>query len=265
MLIGKLIRLERITSRETGRTVIVPMDHGTTLGPVKGLANIREAVQNAVDGGANAVIAHKGIVNAGHRGAGRDIGLIVHLNASTMLGADPNAKILVCKVEEAVQIGADAVSLHVNIGSETEPQMLKTLGEVSDKCSDCGMPLLAMMYARGNKIDNPSDVKYVKHAARVGAELGADIIKCVYTGHETFHEVIESCPVPVVIAGGDKIDTDIDVLEMVKNARDAGAMGVSIGRNVFQHKNPKSMVAAICSIIHENASVEQALEILRRS
>ncbi|NLB54819.1 MAG: fructose-bisphosphate aldolase, partial [Lentisphaerae bacterium] len=126
------------------------------------------------------------------------------------------------------------------------------------------MPLIAMMYARGNKIQNEYDVKFVKHIARVAAELGADIIKVNFTGTaETFAEVVSGCPVPVVIAGGEKADSDRAVLEIVENSIKAGAAGVSIGRNVFQHANPTKMIEAICAVVHKNATASEACEILR--
>jgi DhnA family fructose-bisphosphate aldolase class Ia len=126
------------------------------------------------------------------------------------------------------------------------------------------MPLVAMMYTRGAKIKSEYDVKYVKHAARVGAELGADVVKVNYTGSpETFREVTEGCPVPVVIAGGEKVETDEAVLKMVEGALKAGARGVSIGRNAFQHKEPEKIVSAIGKMVHKNISVKEALELLR--
>ncbi|MFH1732037.1 MAG: 2-amino-3,7-dideoxy-D-threo-hept-6-ulosonate synthase [Planctomycetota bacterium] len=263
-MLGKQVRLERIVARHSGRTVIIPMDHGTTVGPIPGLSDMRNAVQMVVDGGANAIIAHKGMVGSGHRRRGGDIGLIVHLNASTTLGLDPNAKVMVCTVEEAIKMGADAVSIHVNLGANTEPEMLRCLGAVSGKCAEWGMPLVAMMYTRGPKITDQYDVKYTKHAARVGAELGADIVKCVYTGSpETFGDVVEGCPVPVVIAGGEKMETDREILEMVAGSLEAGGKGVSIGRNAFQHERPDKMVAAIAKLVHEDARVDDALAFLQ--
>jgi len=263
VIVGKQIRLERILDRETGRTVIIPMDHGITLGPIPGLSDMRKAVQAVVDGGANAVLVHKGIVEAGHRRRGRDVGLIIHLSGSTVLGPDPNAKVLVCTVEEALRMGADVVSIHVNLGAKTEPEMLRALGRVSTECVTLGLPLLAMMYTRGEKVTDQFNVKYVKHAARVGAELGADLVKCVYTGSpETFREVVEGCPVPVVIAGGEKMETDREILEMVAGSLEAGGKGVSIGRNAFQHRRPDRMVAAIAKVVHENAPVDDALKLL---
>ncbi|WP_457620775.1 2-amino-3,7-dideoxy-D-threo-hept-6-ulosonate synthase [Methanopyrus sp.] len=266
--IGKQIRMERIMDRETGRTLIVPMDHGVTMGPITGLEDLEETVDAVARGGANAVLLHKGMVKAGHRGYGRDVGLIVHLSASTELGPDPNNKVLVSRVEEAIKLGADAVSVHVNVGAEDEPQMLKKLGEIAARCSEWGMPLVAMMYPRGPKVEDEFDVEYVKHAARVGAELGADIVKTNYTGDpDSFREVVKGCPVPVVIAGGPKADTPEEVLEMVKGAIEAGAAGAAIGRNIFAHKSTRmreAMTRAIARIIHEDAEVEEAMKELER-
>ena len=250
-MIGKKIRMERIINRNSGRTVIIPMDHGVTLGPMAGLTNMQETIDAVATGGANAIVIHKGVVENGHRGRGKDLGLIIHLSASTRIAPDPNSKTLVCSVEEAIKLGADAVSVHVNLGAENEGAMIQDLGSIAKVAMEWGMPLLAMMYTRGPKIENEYDVSVVKHAARVGAELGADIVKVPYTGSpETFKEVVDGCFVPVVIAGGEKMDTDSDILDMVRGAVAAGGAGVSIGRNVFQHRNPTSIVQAISTIVH---------------
>lgn len=258
-MIGKKIRLERIINRNSGRTVIIPMDHGVTVGPIDGLADMRTAISGVVAGGANAILMHKGVVRAGHRGSGKDVGLIIHLSGGTALSPDPNAKELVCTVEEAIKLGADAVSIHINLGAETDKEMLAQLGFVSERCLEWQMPLVAMMYTRGTKIKDEFDVACVKHAARVGAELGADIVKVPYTGStETFAQVVHGCPVPVVIAGGPKMNSDQDIFKMVDGALKAGAAGLSIGRNAFQHKTPDKMVAALCNMVHQNASIEDA-------
>ena len=230
MNIGKAIRLERIIDRNTGRTVIIPMDHGISIGPIEGLIDWTATVDAVAEGGANAIVQHKGLVETGHRGSGKDVGLIIHMSASTSLAPDPNSKTLVCTIEETIQFGADAVSIHINIGAEDEKEMLQDFGVVSREARRWGMPLLAMMYTRGPKIKNQYDPAMVKHAARVGAELGADIVKVPYTGTpETFRDVVEGCFVPVVIAGGEKMDTDQDILEMVKGALDAGGLGFLLG------------------------------------
>lgn len=262
-MIGKQIRMERIVERNSGKTVMIPMDHGITLGPIPGLIDMKRTVDAVASGGANAIIIHKGLVTAGHRGKGQDIGLIVHLSASTALAPDPNSKMLVCGVEEAIKLGADAVSIHVNIGASDEKEMLRDFGMVAQKAAEWGFPLVAMVYTRGAKIKDEYDPKVVKHAARLGAELGADIVKVNYTGKPgTFREVVEGSFIPVVIAGGPKMESDRDILEMVKGAIEAGAGGASIGRNAFQHRNPANIVRAISLIVHENVSVDEALKAL---
>lgn len=262
-ILGKRIRLERIINRNTRRTVIVPMDHGISVGPIAGVINMKDAIQKVSDGGANAIVEHKGLVEEGHRKGGSDIGLIIHLSASTSLSIYPNAKTLVCSVEEAIKLGADAVSIHVNLGNGQEKEMLNDFGKVTYEARTWGMPLLAMMYPRGEKIKDEYDVSVVKHVARVGGEMGADIVKVSYTGSpETFREVVEGCNVPVVIAGGPKMDSDREILEMVKGSVEAGGAGVSIGRNVFQHRNPTRMVKAISAVVHDNSNVDDALRIL---
>jgi DhnA family fructose-bisphosphate aldolase class Ia len=139
--------------------------------------------------------------------------------------------------------------------------MLKDLGEVADKCFLWGMPLLAMMYPRGQKISNQFDVNVVKHAARVGAELGADIVKVNYTGDpESFQKVVEGCSVCVVIAGGEKVESDNDLFEMIEGAMKSGATGVSIGRNAFQHKNPTLITKIISQQVHEGLTAEEAIQ-----
>ncbi|MDD5556760.1 MAG: 2-amino-3,7-dideoxy-D-threo-hept-6-ulosonate synthase [bacterium] len=263
-MIGKAIRLERIINRASRRTVIVPMDHGMTLGPIPGIRDIKTTIDQVVEGGANAIILHKGMVEAGHRGGGKDVGLIVHLSASTSLSPSPNAKVLVCSVEEAIRLGADAVSVHVNLGDAMDTAMIRDTGDVSRACRRWGMPLLAMMYTRGEKIKSQFSVECVRHAARVGAELGADIVKVNYTGDPaSFREVVEGCPVPVVIAGGEKVETDKDLFRMVAGALDAGAAGVSIGRNAFQHEDPIRMVQAIGRMTHDGWDLERALKYLK--
>ena len=256
---GKKRRLKRIF-RDDNRTVIVPMDHGVTVGPVTGLVNMQEIVNKLLQGGVDAVVIHRGV--AKHVDTG-NAGLIVHLSGITKLGPNPNNKVQVCSVEEAVRIGADAVSIHVNVGAEQEDKMLAKLGRVADDCDRYGVPLLAMMYPRGPKIQNPHAVDVVAHAARLGAELGADFVKTNYTGDaQTFKEVVRSCYVPVIIAGGPKVETVREVLQMVHDSIKAGGAGLSIGRNVFQHENPTLMVKALSAIVHRDAPVDEALKTL---
>ena len=260
-LIGKSVRLERIVDRKTKKTVIVPMDHGVTVGPIRGLTNLNEMVDKVAEGGANAVLGHRGLPLFGHRRYGKDIGLIIHLSGASILSPDPNNKVLVMNVEEAMVMGADAVSVHINVGADDESDMFKLLGFVSGECMRWGMPLVAMMYPRGKKVKSEHDVEAVKLAARVGAELGADIVKTNYTGDmDSFREVVRGCMVPVVVAGGPRMESSEQVLQMISEAIRAGAAGASIGRNVFQAPDPTKMVRAIARVVHEAYTPSEAMK-----
>ncbi|MFX1364424.1 MAG: 2-amino-3,7-dideoxy-D-threo-hept-6-ulosonate synthase [Promethearchaeota archaeon] len=259
--IGKKIRLERIINRETKRTIIIPMDHGLTVGPIKGIEkDLGEIVNKVALGGANAVLGHVGIPLYAHRGYGPDIGLILHLSGSTSLSPDSNYKVLVNSVLEAVKFGADGVSIHINIGTKSDPEMLEILGSVSRECRDLGMPLIAMMYPRGENIENEYDVEVVKIAARIAAELGADIVKTNWTGDpDSFKEVVDGCMAPVIIAGGEKTDIN-GILEITKQSIDVGGAGVAYGRNVFQADDPTKFVKALYMIVHKNYEVNEVIK-----
>src|SRR6266566_2710931 len=158
------------------------MDHGVSSGPLAGLEDIRKAVANVAKGGATAVVLHKGSVRFAKDYFDEKLALILHLSASTSLSPRADRKVAVTRVEEAISYGADAVSVHVNLGGEDDDRMLGDLGTAAADCDRLGFPLLAMMYARGPAIRDPYDVDVVRHAARVGAELGADLVKTTYTG-----------------------------------------------------------------------------------
>lgn len=247
-------------NRETKRTIIVPMDHGLTVGPIKGIEKELGIIVNKIAlGGANAVLGHVGIPLYAHRGYGPDIGLILHLSGSTSLSPESNYKVLVNTVLEAVKFGADGVSLHINIGTRSEPEMLEMLGRVSRECREFGMPLLAMMYPRGENIKDEYNVEVVKIAARVAAELGADIVKTNWTGDpDSFKEVVEGCMAPVIIAGGEKSGIK-GILEITKQSIEVGGSGVAYGRNVFQAEDPIKVVRALRLIVHENYEVDEAM------
>lgn len=236
------------------------MDHGVSNGPIEGLEYPAKVVE-ACDGmGATAFILNKGIVRALARPP-RSAGILVHFSSSTSLSTSPNRKMLTGTVEEAVRLGADGVSLHINVGGKEEPEMLGQLGATAERCHAWGMPLLAMMYPRGENVSNPHDPATVAHAARIGAECGADIVKTVYTGDkESFARVVRSTPVPVVVAGGPKCETDLDLLSMTEDAMGAGAAGVTYGRNVFAHSDPPRMVQALAAVVFKGVGAKEAAD-----
>ena len=263
MYLGKQIRLERIINRNNGRTIIVPMDHGVSMGALPGLIDMKQTVDDLAEGGADAVLMHKGLIRCGCRHRGNDIGLIMHLSASTDLTPSKNSKALVGSVEEAIRHGADAVSCHVNLGDPNEEQMLADPGRVAEHCDNWGMPLVAMMYGRGPGIKDSYAPEVVAHCARVGVELGADIVKVSYTGDPaSFADVVAGCCVPVVIAGGPVMDSTRELLTMIHDSLKAGGAGCSIGRNVFEHPRRTQLVQAMRALVHEDADVETALKLV---
>jgi len=255
MTVGTDARLERIGTG--GRYVIVPMDHGITMGPVRGLVDIEETVGAVTAGGASAVLTQKGIAPRVHE-AKNGAGYIVHLNGSTDMGPDENDKRPTGAVEEAVRLGADAVSFHINVGSDYERRQMEDLATVTEEAARLGMPVLAMTYARGPEVD-PEAPEAIAHAARLGEELGADLVKTPYTGDaDSFERVVAATRLPVVIAGGAR-GTDRETATMVRGAVDAGAAGVSMGRSIFQHEDPEAIAGAVSGIVLEDRSVDEAL------
>ena len=204
-----------------------------------------------------------GEVSPGDSGRMVDPWGLSFISGSTNLSPDPLRKVEVCSVEDAVCMGADAVSIHINFGNSFEGEMLRDLGEVSGQCHRWGVPLMVMAYVRGPGVENERDPEAVGHAARVAAELGADFVKVDYTcDPKSFSKVTKACPVPVVIAGGAAKDDDDELLSMISDALEAGARGVSIGRNVFQNKRPRKIVEAISALVHRGASLKKAKALL---
>jgi predicted phospho-2-dehydro-3-deoxyheptonate aldolase len=243
------------------RFLIVPLDHGITIGPVTGLIDINKTVKAVSSGGATAILGHKGFLQSiDPEVLEKTTGTILHMSASTSFGPDPNSKVLVASLDDAFRLGVDGISVHVNVGgADDEPKMLSNLGQIATESQQYNIPLLAMMYTRGPNVES-FDAKAIAHAARIGAELGADIIKCSYTGDpDTFHDVVRGCPSPIVIAGGPKMNNLLEFIGMICEAMEAGAAGVSIGRNVFQHDDPKLITQTMAKIIFENYSLQNAI------
>ena len=146
---GKAVRLTRIFNSLSGRTIIAPLDHGVSMGPITGLGDMSKILHDVSKGGANAAVLHRGSIPRRFWEDGGSMGLIVHLSGSTNLSPDPLRKVEVCSVEDAVCMGADAVSIHINFGNSFEGEMLRDLGEVSGQCHRWGVPLMVMAYVRG--------------------------------------------------------------------------------------------------------------------
>ena len=255
MTAGLSARLGRISTND--RYLIVPMDHGITMGAVDGLVDIESTIDGVTRGGADAVLTQRGVAPRVHPNK-NDAGYIVHLNGSTTIGPDESDKRVTATAEDAVRAGADAVSFHINVGSDHEPDQIEELAELTADAERLGLPVLAMAYARGPGVDE-TDPESLGHAVRLAEELGADVVKTGYSGDgDSFARVTESTRLPVVIAGGSK-GTDRETVEMVRGAMDGDAAGVSMGRSIFQHEDPEGIARAVSAVVHEDAGVEEAL------
>jgi class I fructose-bisphosphate aldolase len=260
---GKTLRLRRILSRIDGRSVILPLDHGVTMGPIPGIERLDATIEAGVRGGADALILHKGMLRCLKSATGRAPGIIMHLSASTELGPCCCHKVLIGSVEEALRAGADAVSFHLNLGGNHESEMLRDLGAIGRSCADWQVPLLVMAYPCGAEITGPVSDAQVAHGARVAAELGADIIKIPFPkDFQILARISSSLTVPIVVAGGQSMKIE-DTLERIDRSLQAGTSGVAAGRNVFQQQDPEAVLRAICDVVHRGISAKEALENLK--
>jgi fructose-bisphosphate aldolase/2-amino-3,7-dideoxy-D-threo-hept-6-ulosonate synthase len=258
--LGKDFRLAQIINQKSNRQVCVAMDHSPAIGPCEGLIDPVATIAAVCEGKPDTIFTHFGnIKKAMPVLAASRTPFLLSITTATTKSADPSRVYLVDSVEHALLIGACGVSMRIFVGAPYDYEMIQNLAHVAEECEKLGMPLMAMMYPYGS--DNMLNPEHLKHAARIGAELGADIVKTYYTGDpQTFKQVTESCPAPIVMSGGPKADEPIDFLNMVKGALDGGAMGIAVGRNVWQSKQPVKMLEAINLVVHENVQPQAAYD-----
>ncbi|WP_267242322.1 2-amino-3,7-dideoxy-D-threo-hept-6-ulosonate synthase [Streptomyces sp. PR69] len=248
---ARRLRLQRLHRHDPERLFIVPLDHSITDGPVTGGSRLNALVGQLASHRVDAVVLHKGALRLVDPEWFTRTSLIVHLSASTVHAPDPDAKYLVASVEESLRLGADAVSVHVNIGSAQERQQIADMAAVADACDRWNVPLMAMMYPRGPRIDNPRDPALVAHAVQLAADLGADLVKTLYVGSEAaMADIVATAAIPVVVVGGPHNDDEAQTLAYVEEAMRAGAAGVAMGRNVFQAPDPGAMADKLSDVIH---------------
>ncbi len=262
--LGKQVRLNRILNPKSGRLFIVTVDHPITRGMFPALVRMEETLAKLFEGGPDAFLMHKGIADRFFAPYAGKIPLII--KASSFSPYHPTYDAWMTQADEAVRLGADAISMGVILGSGRQAEMLENLGALSRDAADYGLVLMAHMYPAGEMIKNDErySVDKLSYCVRAGEELGVDVIKTWYTGDpETFAQVAAVAPGKVVAAGGPKTDTDQQLLEMVKGVMDAGALGLAFGRNVWGHDDPVRIIKAIKSIIHEDKSVAEALALLK--
>ncbi|MER6159900.1 class I fructose-bisphosphate aldolase family protein [Streptomyces sp. NPDC001868] len=246
---GKPLRWRRLSLAGDDRHLLIPLDHSVSDGPVAPPGQWEGLLRELVAGGADGIIVHKGRARTLAPDVLGNCALVVHLSASTACSADVDAKVLVGDVEEAVALGADAVSVHVNIGSDTEGRQLSDLGAVARSCDTWGMPLIAMVYPRGPRIENPHDPALLSHIVNVAADLGADMVKTtVALPLDRMAEVVAHSPIPVLAAGGPPDGSDL--IEYGTAVMAAGCRGLAVGRRIFSSPSPASLVSRLATVVH---------------
>lgn len=246
------VRLRRMFRHEPDRLMVCPLDHAISDGPVARRGqSLDQLVGDLAAAGVDAVVLHKGGLRQVRPDHFAELSLIVHLNASTSRAGDPDAKYLVTDVAEAVRLGADAVSIHVNLGSRDERQQIGDLGRVAEQCDRWNLPLLAMMYPRGPHVVDPRDPELVAHAVAVAVDLGADVVKTVFTGTVAeMQDITAAAAVPVLVAGGPRRGEETCAIQFVRDALLGGAAGVAMGRMIFQSDEPRKLAEIVARLVH---------------
>lgn len=259
---SKTRRLQKLF-RENGKSIIVAMDHGLTSGPMEGLVDPRETIRSVVEGGADAVLATIGMAKNFAKELAH-VGMIVRLDfpSSDIVSGDRDCELLL-SVEDAVRYGADAVIITAGPGENVERKTLLNLTKVANECDRYGIPFIAEMYPGGfNPPAEMINIDNLKLAARMAADLGADMLKMPY--RPGYKAVVEGCyGLPVVVLGGAKTNSQETFLENIEDAMKCGAKGVAIGRNIWGHKNPAAMVRALNAIVHEDKDAKTAFSFLK--
>ncbi|HZB31226.1 MAG TPA: 2-amino-4,5-dihydroxy-6-one-heptanoic acid-7-phosphate synthase [Streptosporangiaceae bacterium] len=251
MVSGKQRRLCRLLGAD-GRSLLIALDHSVTTGAGGGLSNMAAVLRAVVDGGADAVVAHRGAA-AKEMPLRPATALVIHLSGNTTLSGRPALKARVCDPETAFALGADAVSAHLTLGAgHTEDRAaLADLGRIAASCDRLGVPLLVMTYVDGAADPAAASLgPAVLHAARVAAELGADMVKTAHPGDDHLAELAATVPVPVVIAGGAATGSWDDFIAAGKKVIGAGLAGLCVGRRVFGSGDPARATARLRAIVH---------------
>jgi fructose-bisphosphate aldolase / 2-amino-3,7-dideoxy-D-threo-hept-6-ulosonate synthase len=248
---GKDRRLGRLFRGPKGRCLMVPLDHGPWLGPVRGIDRPRSIVQQVLAGGANALLVSPGVARSVQPIVGPEVGIVLRVSITLGLAPEARQETPVATVETALCLDADAVAVSIFFGRGGEVDTMRYLGELAEQCNRFGVPVLAEMMPA---MEHAYDPRSIAHAARIGFEMGADVIKTNYCGEVgAFRDVVHSSPVPIVVAGGPKREGEDDSpLPMVREIVAAGAAGVAIGRRVWQSADPEATVREIYGVLFDD-------------
>ncbi len=262
-MLGKAVRLSRLINPKSGKLMAITVDHAISRGVLPGLISIQETIDKIVPGRPDALTMTKGIAEScWWKHAGKASLL---LKCSNYAPVYPTRDVIFGDVEEAVRMGADAVSIGAIMLGDHQAEQVREIGRISKDCMSLGMPLIGHIYPKGESVstEGRTDWKNIAYCCRCGAELGVDIIKTTYTGSpDTMAKVVEACPARVVIQGGDACKTLDDYLQMTRDAMDCGVGGVTMGRFVWSYCDVTALVITLRKIIHEGYSVKEAKELL---
>jgi putative autoinducer-2 (AI-2) aldolase len=257
---GMKNRLSRIIKPDTNRTVMLALDHGYFLGPTKKLEDARSTIEPLLPY-ADALMLTRGILRTSVD-PGEDVPIVLRVSGgSSIVGKDLSNEGITTCMEEAVRLNVSAVALSIFVGTDYEHQTLCNLATLVDQALPYGIPVLAVT-AVGKELGK-RDVRFLSLSCRIAAELGASYVKTYYC--DEFEKIVESCPIPIVIAGGPKLETELDALEMAHNAVEKGAAGVDMGRNIWQSPHPVAMIKAIRAVVHQKMSPQEAHQVFEKN
>ncbi len=246
-------RLSRIIKPETGRTVMLAVDHGYFMGPTHRLEEPRKTIEPLLPY-ADALMLTRGVLRTSIN-PGSNVPIVLRVSGGTsILSESLSNEALTTSVRDAVRLNVAAMAVSIFVGSPHEHQTLTNLSRLIDKGEEYGIPVLAVT-AVGKELEK-RDARYLALACRIAAELGSRFVKTYYC--EDFEKVVKGCPVPIVVAGGPKLETELDAFQLAHDAINEGAVGVDMGRNIWQSEHPVPMIKAIREIVHRNASVREA-------
>ena len=253
-------RLSRIIKPETGRTVMLAVDHGYFMGPTHKLEEPRKTIDPLLPY-SDAIMCTRGVLRTSVDPA-RNVPIVLRVSGgASIVGESLTNETITTSFRDAIRLNVSAVALSIFVGTQHEHQTLKNLGKLVNLGEDYGIPVLAVT-AVGKELEK-RDARYLGLACRVAAELGAHLVKTYYC--EDFAKVVKGCPVPLVAAGGPKLETELDTFELAHEAVGEGAVGVDMGRNIWQSEHPVAMIQAIREIVHKGASVREAQRIYEES
>jgi putative autoinducer-2 (AI-2) aldolase len=251
-------RLSKIIKPETGRTVMLAVDHGYFLGPTNMLEQPGKTIKPLIPY-ADSLMLTRGVLRT-CVDAHAEVPIVLRVSGgNSIIGKDLSNEEVTTSMQEAIRLNVSAVALSIYVGTAYEHQTLMSLSKLVNEGEEYGIPVLAVT-AVGKELEK-RDARFLSLCCRIAAELGAHFVKTYYC--EDFEKVVESCPIPVVIAGGPKLDNERDALQLAHNAIQRGAVGVDMGRNIWQSEYSVAMIQAVRKIVHDKASVDEAHELFK--